>query len=574
MREEVPSSDARGNLHHGEDGCAGNAFKPLDARIQRVSEDLKELTTVWYMPTSRRRAAALHSYIGEELKGLEQCPFEDLDQNGKVDYILLKGYLERLDRQLDLDARLDEQASALLPFAGSIVTLCEDRALGAVMHAQAAAQKVHDTLGQVRGVRESVERGEAGRDMPVTDAYRADKTLAAFCTWLEEWHGYYSGYDPLFTWWVAQPFEALLKELRGLGAAIRHRLLGVKAGESGSDIIVGEPIGREGLLAELRGEMVPYTPEEILAIGEQEFAWCEAELRRAAREMGCGDDWRAALKVVRNDYVAPGRQPELVRRLAEEGAAFVQQHDLVTVPAVARDTWMMYMLPPAAQKVNPFFLGGASIQVSYPVAGMGHAAKLMSMRGNNEHFARATVFHELIPGHRLQHYWARRSRAYRRLLFATPFWTEGWALYWELVLWEDARWATTPRGRVGMLFWRLHRAARILFSISFHLGRMGARECVELLVQRAGHERATAEGEVRRSLAGDYSPLYQAGYMLGALQIYRLRQEVVGSGRMGVKEFHDAFLKGNYMPIEMVRALMLDRSPLRWALSRASVGIK
>ena len=28
-----------------------------------------------------------------------------------------------------------------------------------------------------------------------------------------------------------------------------------------------------------------------------------------------------------------------------------------------------------------------------------------------------------------------------------------------------------PEDRVGMLFWRMHRAARILFSLNFHLGR-------------------------------------------------------------------------------------------------------
>ena len=36
---------------------------------------------------------------------------------------------------------------------------------------------------------------------------------------------------------------------------------------------------------------------------------------------------------------------------------------------------------------------------------MEHADKLMSLRGNNEHFARATVHHELIPGHHLQGRW-------------------------------------------------------------------------------------------------------------------------------------------------------------------------
>jgi uncharacterized protein (DUF885 family) len=95
--------------------------------------------------------------------------------------------------------------------------------------------------------------------------------------------------------------------------------------------------------------------------------------------------------------------------------------------------------------------------------------------------------------------------------------------------------------------------------MKFHLGQMSPQECIDLLVDEVGHERATAEGEVRRSLSGDYSPLYQAGYMLGALQIYALRKETVETGQIDAKDFHDSFLKGNCMPIEFVRALVQDR---------------
>ena len=64
-----------------------------------------------------------------------------------------------------------------------------------------------------------------------------------------------------------------------------------------------------------------------------------------------------------------------------------------------------------AAKSHPFFLGGDSIQVSYPTNTMDHEAKLMSMRGNNPHFSRSTVFHELIPGHNLQFYYNKRHPA-------------------------------------------------------------------------------------------------------------------------------------------------------------------
>jgi uncharacterized protein (DUF885 family) len=105
-----------------------------------------------------------------------------------------------------------------------------------------------------------------------------------------------------------------------------------------------------------------------------------------------------------------------------------------------------------------------------------------------------------------------------------------------------------------MLFWRMHRCARIIFSLSFHLEKMTAAEAVGFLVDRVGHERENAMAEVRRSVETDYSPLYQAAYMLGALQFRALHRELVGSGKMTDREFHDTILRLGSMPVEMVRA--------------------
>jgi uncharacterized protein (DUF885 family) len=113
-----------------------------------------------------------------------------------------------------------------------------------------------------------------------------------------------------------------------------------------------------------------------------------------------------------------------------------------------------------------------------------------------------------------------------------------------------------------MLFWRMHRAARIVFSLRVHLGTMTPDEAIDYLVERVGHERANATAEVRRSFIGTYPPMYQAAYMLGGLQFRALHRELVQSGRMTDRAFHDAILQGGVMPVEMVRARLLA-VPLR-----------
>ena len=279
-------------------------------------------------------------------------------------------------------------------------------------------------------------------------------------------------------------------------------------------------------------------------------------MRRAARDMRLGDDWRAALERVKQTTVEPGRQPDLIRDLARDAIAFIEQRDLITIPPLAAEIWRMEMMPPAQQRVAPFFLGGEVIRVSYPTDSMTHEDKLMSMRGNNPHFSRATVHHELIPGHHLQGFMTARFNQHREA-FGTPFWGEGWALYWEMLLW-DLGFPRGPEDRMGMLFWRAHRAARIIFSLKFHLGEMTPQQAIDLLVNRVGHERANATAEVRRSFNGSYSPLYQAAYMVGGLQFRTLHRELVASGRMSNRAFHDAILQGGRMPVELVRARLLD----------------
>jgi hypothetical protein len=78
-----------------------------------------------------------------------------------------------------------------------------------------------------------------------------------------------------------------------------------------------------------------------------------------------------------------------------------------------------------------------------------------------------------------------------------------------------------------------------------------------------GHERFTATGEVRRSFQGNYSPLYQVAYMMGGLQLRSLHRELVGSGRMTAKQFHDSVMRAGAMPVEMLRALLSNQTLAR-----------
>ena len=303
--------------------------------------------------------------------------------------------------------------------------------------------------------------------------------------------------------------------------------------------------------------MVPYTPEELIAVGYRELEWLEREMKKASAQMGFGDNWKAAVEKVKGMHPPPGGKPAAVRDMLFEAVDYLRKHDMVTVPQAAVESLQMSMMSPERQLINPFFTGGARITVSFPTNTMEYEQRLQSMRGNNIPFNHATAHHEMIPGHNLVFYTSARYANYRPSLGGTPFFGEGWALYWELILY-DKGFHDTPEERVGALFWRMHRAARIIFSLNFHLGRWSPQECIDFLVDRVGHERDNATAEVRRSFE-QAAPLYQAAYLLGGIQIRSLRKELVDAGRMTEKQFHDEMLRQGNMPIALHR-LALSRT--------------
>jgi hypothetical protein len=536
--------------------------------VDRYATDRAALARRYAFDQSPERFARLKRYYADWQTRLAGVEFDRLGVEGQIDHVLLRN---RLAYELELLGREEgwlTEATPLLPFSKTITDLAEARTRMESLDPQKAAATLDALAAAIDDTRRRVEAGlgsssaaGAGRRTGTNGAhppikatklvaFRANEDLEGLQGALKTWFDYYAGYDPLFTWWAEAPHKKAGLALDAYRKTLREKVLELKPGED--EPIVGTPIGRQALLSDLGSEFIPYTPEELLKIGEREFAWCEAEMKKAAREMGLADDWKAALEKVKTLHVEPGRQTDLIRDQAREAERYVEEKDLITVPPLAKEVWRMQMMSPQRQKVNPFFTGGEVISVSFPTDTMDHDDKLMSMRGNNIHFARATVHHELIPGHHLQAFMTARYNSHRRA-FGTPFWTEGWSLYWEMLLW-DLGFPATPENKVGMLFWRMHRAARIIFSLRFQLGDWTPQQSIDFLVDRVGHERANAEAEVRRSFNGSYPPLYQLAYMMGGLQIKAMHTELVTSGRMTNRQFHDAIITGGSMPIELVRA--------------------
>ncbi len=556
---------------------AAEAVKFADV-IQEYQADTGSLERFYDLPWSKIRFEKLDALYGAWLEKLKSLDFNQLSHGEQVDYVLLRNSIEQSQAALARERKQLAQMDELTAFRETIYDLEVVRLRDGHLDGQATASKLGELTAQVKSLKERVEQGknaagkkndaektaadskkpEPARDDKPADklpivvspaiGLRAGNAVGGMRRTLKSWLAFYDGFNPQLTWWLKKPCEEADKALEEYAALLKETIAGQRGKDQ--DPLVGDPIGAAAVAEEIRFEFLPYTAEELIAIGERQLAWGEGEMKKASQEMGLGDDWHAALAKVKSDYVPPGEQDELISGLGRDSIQFVKDHKFATIPPLCEETWHLTMMQPETLRHIPYAAyGGQRVMVAYANESMKQDDKLMVMRGNNRSFTRLTTIHELIPGHHLQMYNAARHNT-QRGMFSTPFYVEGWALYCELQYW-NLKWARTPQERIGMLFWRMNRATRIIVSLKFHLGQMKPDEMVDFMIQRNGHEKFGATSEVRRFISA--SPLYQAGYLLGGLQLMTLHDEMVGPGKLTDQQFHDGLLAENTMPIEMLR---------------------
>jgi len=337
----VHRSDARSasdpDLANGE-----AAQSELRGSIERYNADRGSLFRFFGVEASATRQARMKQFYGEWLSALTKLNFDSMSQDGRVDYILFKNHLDHELRQLDIQKQAFAEIAPLAPFARTIAELEDARRSMQAIDSPKIAALLTKMAKEIDATSKAVEAGLKADAKP--DAIKVKRPLANRAVasinvqraTLKNWFGFYNGYDPIFTWWVGEPYKTVDLALEKYVAFLREKVLGLKPGDTTE--IIGDPIGRAALMSELAYEMIPYTPEELVAIANKEYDWCEAEMKRASRELGYGDDWMKALEYVKTLYVEPGKQPDLIRELALEAIKFMDDHDLVTIPQLARDT--------------------------------------------------------------------------------------------------------------------------------------------------------------------------------------------------------------------------------------------
>ena len=166
--------------------------------------------------------------------------------------------------------------------------------------------------------------------------------------------------------------------------------------------------------------------------------------------------------------------------------------------------------------------------------------------------------HEGIPGHHLQISIALEADTpmIRKLQFYSAY-VEGWALYAEQLADEMGLYEQDPLGKLGYLHDALFRAVRLVVDSGMHSKKWTREQAIKYMVDIVGDKDSAATTEIERYCVW---PGQACGYMLGKIEILRLREEAkkkLGS-KFDLRTFHDAILKPGAVPLDILAQIVGD----------------
>jgi uncharacterized protein (DUF885 family) len=188
--------------------------------------------------------------------------------------------------------------------------------------------------------------------------------------------------------------------------------------------------------------------------------------------------------------------------------------------------------------------------------------------------AETTAFHETWPGHHLQIASALAATdrpAASRYLFCNAY-MEGWALYAERLA-DELGLFSSDEDRLGLLASEAFRAARLVVDTGIHALGWSREQAIETLIGATGWPREVLAAEVDRY---DASPGQALGYMVGALEIRRLRQDAAQAlgGRFEMRAFHDLVLSDPNVSLAMLGEKVARWIEVQRASSRAGAAAR
>jgi uncharacterized protein (DUF885 family) len=342
--------------------------------------------------------------------------------------------------------------------------------------------------------------------------------------------------------------DALLSRAKAAFAAYAAQIQRAKPGPAD-----GFSVGRERFEALIRERLGwDLGAREAQALGHTLVKRIEADMAVEARKLGRNKKPRDILERAAADWKP--KQPSLFEEYEHETRrvreAF-RKANVVSLPKGERllvklvPEFLRHQFPTAAysqpgcydrDQTGIFWVNDLSLLRDKPSE---RAAEI------RQHFGvPLTCAHEAYVGHHLQFCTANQHPSKLRRLFAHSVFYEGWTLWCEQMA-VDQGVVTEPVSRLNQMNDALWRAHRILIDVGLHTGELSYDGAVKHLMKHMGFTRGRAEGDVNWYTM---SPTVPMSYLLGKLEVTRLKQRKVDEQGWTLKRFNDWALSHGTLP--------------------------
>ena len=131
--------------------------------------------------------------------------------------------------------------------------------------------------------------------------------------------------------------------------------------------------------------------------------------------------------------------------------------------------------------------------------------------------------------------------------------SEGWGLYTERLA-DEMGLYSSDLDRIGMLAADSMRACRLVTDTGMHILGWSRDRAIEYVLAHSPLSRGIAESEIDRYIG---LPGQALSYMIGRLEIDRIRHQAEQSEDFEIKAFHDAVLRHGAVPMGTLERLVL-----------------
>jgi len=297
------------------------------------------------------------------------------------------------------------------------------------------------------------------------------------------------------------------------------------------------------------------SPNEILQLGEKALEDTKKQLEELAKDLYPDKTVKEVREIIKVSHPPTFEMVlEHVRELTQDAREFTRKKNLMKIPegedlqVIPTPSFLVPIIPFAAYSSPEKFSDNQVGQYFVtPIEGREEMLKEHSYAS-----CKNTAVHEAYPGHHLQLTSANLQPNLIRTIVQGNETVEGWAHYCEQLMAEE--------GFLGkkevfiQLLDQLWRAIRIIVDIKLHTGRMTFNEAKELMIEEIGMDENAVIAELKRYT---FTPGYQLSYLIGKFLLLDLRNHV--RERLGDKYsnqfFHNTILDSGGIPIHFLKRL-------------------